>query len=232
MAELPWYALTPFLPAEARYRFRQRDIDMETALAARRIFGFYDVSVTVVRSSRGGRSGQEMTVAPVGPRRLRPGWFDHGRLQWDGASLTAVGENGASASWRPKRGGLEPGFGAETVSRTKRRPTASGECPDTVAEIAAVALKSGPPRRIYFLDQESHHLAVLPMLGLAEADVAALAARAGVDFRVYSLVTGDPLVPLDSVPPDALCEVLFPRSARRRKLLVRGIEEPGWWAPR
>lgn len=62
-----------------------------------------------------------------------------------------------------------------------------------------------------FLDVESRHLGLLP--GLAEDRLADLAARAGVTFRAYVLTTGG------AVSSDKLCEVLFPRSARRQRVL-------------
>jgi hypothetical protein len=222
MSELSRRVIAPFLPTDARYRLRQQRLDAEVTWLTRRVFSYENVSATVLRSaSSRERSPEAMTVVPIGPRHLYPGWFDNGRIGWDGTSLFAVGDHGASATWRPQRGGIERYFRAENVSRARRRPAPSGECPNTVAEIAGVALRGHAIRRLYFLDRESHHLAALPMMGLSEPDVAALAARAGIHFRVYSLTNGNPLVPLGTVPPDEMCEVLFPRSARRRKLLSR-----------
>jgi hypothetical protein len=91
----------------------------------------------------------------------------------------------------------------------------SGECPAAVAEMAAVALGSGPMWRLYFLDEESRELAAIPAAGLSEDILVELAEHAGIVFRVYAFGVGSGSGFGPGTDPARRCEVLFPRSARR-----------------
>jgi hypothetical protein len=229
MSELLRRAMTPFLPVEARYRLRQQRIDVEAARVALRVLETDGISANVLGTAFLERPATRRPTATSSVSRQQPGWFDHGRLQWDGTSIFVMGEYVAGSRWRPQRGGLRPGFGADEVSEARRRPVGSGECPEKVAAIAVVALQGHALRRVYLLDEESHSLAATPMQGLSGQDLVALADSAGVAFHAYSLATGNPLVPLGSVPPDVLCDALFPRSARRLKVANRFEEANDWW---
>jgi hypothetical protein len=57
-----------------------------------------------------------------------------------------------------------------------------------------------------------------PARGFTDEQITGFADHAGVAFRRYSFTTGG------ATTPDALCEVLFPRSARRR--VVVGEHSP------
>jgi len=144
------------------------------------------------------------------------------------AGVTAVGDNNSEGRWLVREGGVKPGFGAEEVARARLRPVTSGECPASVAEIAAVGLEGRPIRRLYLLDEESRRLTLLPARGLTEDRIAAFANDAGLGFRAYSITTGG------RVHPDVLCDdVLFPRSSRQVRLVRRLSEDAEWqWTGR
>lgn len=224
MGELIRRLTTPVLPAEARYRLRQQRIDEEVAREAMRVLNSPAVPVTERRSWVGAGTGgfyevRETRRGPAPSYSLKPA------IAFDGTSLRVAGEDGFEPGLSVRRGGLRPGFAAHEVAAARCRPMTSGECPAEVAEIAAVALGPGRIRRLYFLDEESRELAAIPAAGLSEDILVELAEHAGIVFRVYAFgaVTG--------TDPDRRCEVLFPRSARRRK--ERGRRPPGqdWQAP-
>jgi hypothetical protein len=64
---------------------------------------------------------------------------------------------------------------------------------------------------------------MLPARGLTEEGIAQFAVAAGLVFRAYSITTGG------MIDPDSLCDdVLFPRSARRIRLLHFTEESAEW----
>lgn len=223
MPELIPRLIVPFLPVETRYRLRQQRIDVEAAEKAVRILTLAGVSVTVLQSTTGVRSWRETSLVPTPAfRHMYAWWSANGGLRWDGTLLTATGDKDSSAGWPTIQGGVQPGFGAAEVAQAGGRPVSSGECPSSVAEIAAVGMKGHPPRRLYFLDEESRHLTMTPALGFTEEKLADFANHAGVVFRTYALTTGG------LTSPDAMCEVLFPRSARRRLVVSESSPAAEW----
>ncbi|OLE20033.1 MAG: hypothetical protein AUG49_26260 [Catenulispora sp. 13_1_20CM_3_70_7] len=229
MSELVRRLMTPFLPEDVYHRLRQQRLDAEAARRAVRVLTLTGVSVTVVNSSVGIRSGRAAELVPrSGLRYVHSTWLDYGKLSWDGTGVTAVGDNNSEGRWLVREGGVKPGFGAEEVARARLRPVTSGECPASVAEIAAVGLEGRPIRRLYLLDEESRRLTLLPARGLTEDRIAAFANDAGLGFRAYSITTGG------RVHPDVLCDdVLFPRSSRQVRLVRRLSEDAEWqWTGR
>lgn len=223
MAELMSRLMVPFLPVETRYRLKQHRLDMEAAKKAVRVLSLPGVSVTVLRSTSGARSWQEISLVPTPtPPHLTAWWFTKGGLAWDGKLLTVTGSNDSSPRWPTAQGGVRTGFGADEVAQTRCRPVASGECPNSVVEIASVALQGHPARRLYFLDEESRHLTMTPARGFTEDKIADFADHAGVIFRTYALTTGG------VTTPDAMCEALFPRSARRRQVISESNQSVEW----
>ncbi|NUP49968.1 MAG: hypothetical protein HOW97_22050 [Catenulispora sp.] len=223
MPELIPRLMTPFLPVETRYRLRQHKIDDEAAGKAARVLASPGVSVTVRRSTTGAGSWREARLVPV-PSVGHTGawWYTKGGLAWDGTVLTVTGSLKATGSWRTAQGGVKPGFGAAEVAQAGVRPPGSGECPSTVVEIAAVGIGDLPVRRLYFLDEESRHLTMTPFRGFTDAKLSEFVQHAGVVFRTYSLTTGG------ATTPDAMCEFLFPRSARRRLVISENSELADW----
>lgn len=213
-----------FLPAATRRRLRQQRLDEEAARDSVPWISRVDVTVTELRAG-GEPSRQTLKVQPVSPPRPnKPFWYRGGGLTWDGTVIRAYG-NGDVAQWRTVPGGVRPGFGAEEVAEAGIRPAASGECPSEVVEIAGVGLKEAlrthPIRRLYLLDEESRHLAVLPFLGLHEDEIGELAERAGVPFRRYALA--------HTAPFHKLCEALFPASAQAWQAVPPNSEYIHWW---
>lgn len=224
--ELASRLMTPFLPVETRYRLRQQRIDAESARLAARLFEMDGVSATLRKSVTSTGTEGDVRLAPTHPYRTQvPKWFARGILYWDGTRLGVVGEY-STAAWPTARGGVKPQFGADEIARAGCRPATSGECPASVAEIAAVAVGSFPIRRLYLLDDEGRHVTMAPALGLAEEDVIRLAAHAGIVYRAYSINTG-----MTGLAPGRLCEALFPRSARRRNSVGFGNDAADWWWP-
>lgn len=223
MPELIPRLMAPFLPVETRYRLRQHRLDIEAAEKAVRVLTLAGVSVTVLRSTPGARSWREASLVPTPTApHLTAWWFTKGGLAWDGNLLTVTGDNDSSPRWPTAQGGVQPGFGADEVARAGLRPVASGECPSAVVEIASVALQGHPARRLYFLDEESRQLTMTPARGFTEEKLADFAGHAGVSFRTYALTTGA------VTTPDAMCEVLFPRSARRRQVISERSPSAEW----
>jgi len=223
MPELIPRLLAPFLPAETRYRLRQQRLDAEAAEKAVQVLTLAGVSVTVLRSTAGAGSWREATLVPNPTSgHMAARWITKGGLAWDGKLLTVNGDNDSSPRWPTARGGVRPGFGADEVAQAGGRPVGSGECPASVVEIASVALHGHPARRLYFLDEESHHLTMTPARGFTEEKLTEFAGHAGVVFRTYSLTTGA------VTTPDALCEALFPRSARRRPVIRESSPSAEW----
>lgn len=224
MSELRLRLVTPFLREDVRHRVRQQRLDAEAARRAVRVLAVPGVSVTVVNSSAGVRSETRAELVPTsGLSHLRSPWLDYGKLSWDGTRITAVGGNGLEGRWLVRDSGVKPGFGAEEVARAGLRPMTSGNCPASVAEIAAVGLGDRAIRRLYLLDEESRRLTMLPARGLAEDHIAAFADDAGLRFRVYSIIAGG------RVSPNVLCDdVLFPRSSRQVRLVRRLSEDADW----
>lgn len=223
MPELIPRLMTPFLPVEARYRLKQHRLDMEAAEKAVRVLSLAGVSVTVLRSTTGARSWRETSLVPNPTSgHMSAWWFTKGGLGWDGNLLTVTGGNGSSPRWPTAQGGVQTGFGADEVAQAGCRPVTSGECPNSVVEIASVALQGHPARRLYFLDEESRHLTMTPARGLTEEKLADFAGHAGVNFRTYSLTTGA------VTTPDAMCEALFPRSARRCQVISEHSPSAEW----
>lgn len=223
MAEFVPRLVAPFLPAETRHRLRQQRLDAEAAEQAARVLPLPGVSVTVLRETIGAGSWREFTLVPTPdfPHSYAR-WFTEGALAWDGTTLTVTGDHATPAAWRTTKGGVKPGFAAHEVAAAEARPATSGECPDTVAEIAAVAIGDGRARRLYFLDDESRRLTMTPARGFTDDQLADLAQHAGITLRTYSLTTGG------RTTPDALCEILFPRSARRRSVIAEGNPVAEW----
>jgi hypothetical protein len=223
MPELIPRLMAPFLPVETRCRLRQQRFDAEAAKKAVRLLALPGVSVTVLRSTTGSRSWRDASLVPTSAfSHAGEWWFTKGALGWDGNLLTVTGTHDSSPSWPTAQGGVRPGFGAEEVALAGFRPVGSGECPGSVVEIASVGLQGHPARRLYFLDEESHHLTMTPARGFTEEQLSDFAHHAGVAFRTYALTTGG------VTTPDAMCEVLFPRSARRRPVIGESNASAEW----
>lgn len=223
MPELIPRLMAPFLPVETRYRLRQHKIDDEAAGKAARVLASAGVTVTVRRSTTGAGSWRETRLVPVPAYgHTAAWWYTKGGLAWDGTFLTVTGGHEATGSWRTAQGGVKPGFGAAEVAEAGYRPAGSGECPSSVVEVAAVGIGEHPARRLFFLDEESHQLTMTPFRGFTDAKLTEFAQHAGVVFRTYSLTTGG------VTSPDAMCEFLFPRSARRRPVISENSELADW----
>jgi hypothetical protein len=224
MAELLRRLITPFVPRETRYRLRQQQLDEEALRKSVRVLGLPDITVTLLHTAVGTRSWRE---AELIPQPTFPGvesrWNTEGKLAWDGDKLTVTGDVGITGGWKTETGGVHPGYRAQEVVEAGRRPVTSGECPATVVEFAAVGFRGYRMRRMFLLDEESRHLTMVPARGFTEEKVAAFANAAGVVFRVYEIDTKG------QVTPEVLCEeVLFPRSARRQRLVHYTHDEDAW----
>jgi hypothetical protein len=224
MPRLRLFLMSPFLPVDTRFRLRQQLLDREAAEIAQYVLDTPDVSVASVEAVDGRRSARGARLSPPsgGGRVVSSaqtpvgGWYTIGRVDWNGEQVTVSGDTGRSGRWEPEQGGLLPGFDAVEVFRAGRRPVTSGECPDRVAAIAAITLAGPRLDWVYFLDQESRELGSISAAGLDEDDLVRVTEEAGIAYRCYALT----LARFSSlhVSPSGLCEVLFPRSARRVKL--------------
>jgi hypothetical protein len=223
MGELIRRLMRPALPADTRYRLRQQGMDAEIARRALRVLGRSDVLVGLRRAVPGHLSPESFMLC-VARRPGVPLAEANTMFSWSGEQLLVFAEGGAVArlSPRPASGGVLPGFGAHEVAAARCRPMTSGECPALLAEVAAVAFAGGSIRRVYFLDEESRELTSVPADGLSEEKLAGLAAHIGVPFRVYSFRMAR------RFRPQRWCEVLFPPSARRHRL-VNPLKERGDW---
>lgn len=187
------------------------------------MFSLAGVAVTRLGSVPPGSPSDEPLV-------LRTSRSEGGWLEWDGSRIR-LGYTDTTFAWlRPSSSGVLPKYRAEEVARTGTRPASSvPESPGSVAEIAAVATEGNRMERLYFLDEASRYLAVIPAIGLAEDDVAELARRAGVGFCVYWISVG-PRLPAGRRPPVAglrylqgklspeeVCEAVFPLSVRNQQ---------------
>lgn len=223
MPELIPRLMAPFLPEETRYRLRQHKLDIEAAEKAARVLPLPGVTVTVLHSTTGARSWRETTLVPTPtPPHMTAWWFTKGGLAWDGNLLTVTGDNNTSPHWPTAQGGVHPEFAADNVAQARHRPVTSGECPAAIVEIASIALQGHRPRRLYFLDEESRHLTMTPARGFTEDQLTTFAHHAGLTYRTYALTTGG------TTTPDAMCEALFPRSARRRRVISENSPSAEW----
>lgn len=215
------FLMRPLLPEDTRIRLRQQCYDAEAANRSRRILTTPDLAVTIAVAVDGAGTGDNATP-----------WSSYRSAIWNGQKVVVPGWRGKATSvqWFPQPGGFLPGFDPADVARAGVRPAPSGECPSRIAAIATVGLAGHHVSRLYFLDAECHDLLhsctrLSPEIerGL-EDDLISVADSAGIAYRRYALT----LARYSSlrVSPEKVCDVLFPRSARRVRL---GSEEEDWY---
>lgn len=219
------FLLRPLLPADTRLRLRQQRYDEEAANKSHWILTTPDLAVTCAVSVDGRGSGENVGAASRLPpsKPWRQGYRYPCQVSWNGQKVGVTGWRGTVTQfvqWSPEPGGLREGFDPADVARAGVRPTTSGECPSRIAAIAAVGLAGHHVSRVYFLDAESRDLGWIPAPGLTEDNLVQVAEAAGIAYRRYVLT----LAKFSSlrVMPDGLCEILFPRSARRVRLAEEG----------
>lgn len=223
--------LRPFLPRDVRLRLRHQRIDGEASKRTGYILATPDLAVTLVKAVDGREPGRGMRLVPKPPngwRATRYGttewgqWYTFGAVEWDGRHITVIDARRSVGGWRPTPGGLRPGFDAVEIFRAGARPAGSGECLDRVAAVVTVGLAGRHLQRILLLDEEARELLSIPARGFVEADLVRFAEAAGICYRSYAFT----LAKFASLraSPSALCEALFPRSARRAKLAISEFE--------
>lgn len=228
----------PFMAPEDRLRLRHQRMDAEAAKRRGWALQMEDISVTLVTAVEGSvAGGDELRLAPAGhgggvhvsfAGTALDRWFKMGSMEWDALRIRISGDYGTGV-WYPETGGLRPGFDAAEILRAGHRPIGSGECLRRVAAIATVGLAGRHIQRILFLDAEARELAWLPAKYFAEDDIIRLAQAAGIAYRRYAFTFAR--YSSTQISPRGLCEVLFPRSARRVKVVSEDLDaETNWFS--
>lgn len=154
---------------------------------------------------------------------VRASWFKQGGIGWDGRGLvTATNQWGDCEAWAVRAGGVPEEWRAHRYLSGRRPPPS--ESADLV-EIAAVA-DGYAVRWLMLLNEHSHCLAELPVLGFDEPSLIALAEAAGIHYRRYTVESDVPILDIGCYFPSARSAVTImgPRGAVD---LPRWISGPG-----
>lgn len=195
----------------APYRLlaRQAFIEAEAAKAIQKRFRRGSSQPKVPRKVPSTQPAMEpFATRPTALYNVLPGEYSRScrELAWTGKALTVTDRRGATLAWSTVTGGVLRG------TRLHRQATAPDLGDLLVAEIVATKVRAMPLDRIHLLDRWSRRLATVPVLGVVEDGLAALAAHAGVAFTIYELP------PRVRATPETLIGALFPRSVFYRRL--------------
>ncbi|WP_194908402.1 hypothetical protein [Catenulispora rubra] len=119
------------------------------------------------------------------------GWFERGGIGCDGRGLvTASNQWGDSEAWTVRSGGVPEEWRARRYLGPQRPlPSESAD----LVEIAAVS-DGQAVRWLLLLNEHSHRLANLPVLGFDEPSLITLAEAAGVHYRRYTVESDVPIL--------------------------------------
>lgn len=134
------------------------------------------------------------------------------RIWWTGERLEVTDRRGRVSSWAVTGRGVESDF-LPTVMKSRHTVLAAPPTGDAhVAGLVAVGTRRLPIEAVVLLDRCSRRVCTIPASGFAEADVAAVAEHAGVEYSHIEL----PFRFLH--PAETLTDALFPRSVRYRRI--------------
>lgn len=143
------------------------------------------------------------------------------RIRWTGEHLEVTDRRGHVTAWTVTGGGVESDFLPVAMKSRYTDPAAPPTGDAQVAAMAAVRTRRRPVAAVVLLDRHSRRVCMIPAAGFAEAEVAAVAEHAGVQYSLIDL-------PFRFWhPAETLTGALFPRSVRYRRLA--GV--PREWGP-
>lgn len=202
--------------APQRLRMRQAFIETEAAKAFTKRFRRGNNQPKLLRKTPSTQPSATPSAArPTAVYNVAPGEYSRTcrELAWTGSALTVTDRRGSTLTWETVSGGVLRGTRLRPPTQATNQ--AHAPAPDLgdllVAEITATKARLLPLDRVHLLDRWSRRLATVPVLGVTEEDLAALAAHAGVSFTVYEIPARV------KATPEALVGALFPRSVRYRR---------------
>jgi hypothetical protein len=210
-------AVLRFLPLPLRTQARQSILDGESAAASARLF----------------RRGSGNPVRPVhvfaaervsGQLAARPRSLyqsSASEILWTGDQLKVTDARGGVTRWSTTSGGVETDFLPAVLKsrRTVRTAPPTGDA--LVAGLAVLRTRLLPVEIVVLQDRHSRRVGLVPVLGYDEADLAAVAKRAGIEYSLFELPNRF------GRSAEVLTAALFPMSVRFR--WIAGV--PREWGP-
>lgn len=210
-------AAVRFLPAPLRIQARQSLLDGESSAASARLFrrgsGNPVRPVHVFAAERAG------TPLAARPRALY--LVAASEILWTGDRLKITDSRGGVTRWPTTSGGVETDFLPAVLKsrRTVRTAPYTGDA--TVAGFAVVRTRLLPVETVVLLDRHSRRVGMVPVLGYDEADLAAVAKLAGLEYSLFELPNRF------GRTAEVLTTALFPRSVYFRR--IAGVRRE--WGP-
>jgi hypothetical protein len=196
-----------FLPEPLRTHARQSVLDNESSAASARFFrrgsGNPVRPVHVFATERG--------TTPLAARPKTLYQLSVTEILWTGDRLKVTDARGVATRWSVTSRGVETDFLPAVLKsgRTVRTAPPTGDA--FVAGFAVLRTRLRPVEFVVLLDRHSRRVGMVPVLGYDEAELAAVAKQAGLEYSLFEL----PNRPGRSA--EALTHALFPRSVRFRR---------------
>jgi hypothetical protein len=191
-----------FLPEPLRTFARQSFLDGESTRASARLFRRGSGNPHRVRHV----FATEAATAKLAARPRIVYQAAASEILWTGRYLRITDARGRAGYWYTASGGVSTDFLPAVIKSRVTVRTAPPTGNAFVVALAVMRTKQLPVDTALLLDQHSRRVGMVPVRGFDEAQIAAVAKQAGLEYSLFEL----PSRPGSSA--EALIEALFPRS--------------------